>query len=188
MQTNPHAHLGLHVRVQPLRAVRFEYLVELAQHVGLAHQCHQVRSTDPNCAPWPCFNNENPYQRPERGPRFGPTLCDLRDRVRAPAPSTAERKPPRVERPAAALGGGQPGGHQRDRPSSRLCRYESLDIGCQRRVFANHAECIKQAARCGLRGPGHYHSINHVGHRLRLAIIIFAVPGSASFQNTIAGK
>ena len=32
----------------------------------------------PNRATWPSVLTENPYQRPELGPRLGPTLCDLR--------------------------------------------------------------------------------------------------------------
>ena len=31
----------------------------------------------PNCATWPSVLTENPYQRPKRGRRFGPTLCEL---------------------------------------------------------------------------------------------------------------
>jgi hypothetical protein len=41
---------------------------------ALEREFHRV---GPNCQTWPRLLTENPYQSPELGPRFGPTLCDL---------------------------------------------------------------------------------------------------------------
>ena len=44
------------------------------EHMPSEGAFHRV---GPNCAVWPGILTENPYQSPELGPRFGPTLCDF---------------------------------------------------------------------------------------------------------------
>ena len=40
-------------------------------------RCSEVHRVGPNCANWPSVLTENPYRRPELGPRFGPALRNL---------------------------------------------------------------------------------------------------------------
>jgi hypothetical protein len=44
---------------------------------GASIQEREPHRVGPNRATWPSVFTENPYERPELGPRFWPTLCDF---------------------------------------------------------------------------------------------------------------
>ena len=51
-----------------------------ARHLPAARSTGELHRFGPNCATWLSFSffGRESYQRPELGPRFGPTLCDVR--------------------------------------------------------------------------------------------------------------